>query len=248
MPGPVVLDTSRLPVVRARMVDADGGNPLTESMVAALVDALDQAERTPGAEIVVLDAIGDTFCAGLPLSDVDSGRWRGWVVLVHDLFTRLTSSPLATIALVDGAALGGGVGLAAACDLVLAGPHGSFRLTEVLLGLIPALVLPLVARRIGPQRAVSLAMTARPLACADALRLGLVDQLATEPERELRQLVRALRGTNHTAVRALKRYGNELTGPVLPPPSRVLELLAERISDPTTSGRINALREQGLLG
>ena len=95
--------------------------------------------------------------------------------------------PRPVIALVDGAALGGGVGVAAAADLVLATARASFALPEVLVGLIPAVVLPVLARRIGWSHARSLALGRIPLSADAALRLGLIDEISDDLDRTQRR-------------------------------------------------------------
>jgi enoyl-CoA hydratase/carnithine racemase len=93
------------------------------------------------------------------------------------LLDKLTHVPVPVIALVDGSALGGGVGLAAAADLVLASPRASFALPEAIWGLIPAVVFPYLARRVGVARAQLMALGLRPLTAHTAMTWGLVDEV-----------------------------------------------------------------------
>ena len=79
-----------------------------------------------------------------------------------ELLTELGDSRLVTVAVVEGRAVGGGVGLAAACDFVFAGPEAAFRLTELLFGLVPALVMPFVVARTGEHRMLRMAVLAEP--------------------------------------------------------------------------------------
>ncbi|MER5704786.1 enoyl-CoA hydratase/isomerase family protein [Micromonospora sp. NPDC002296] len=247
MSAPLDLDVSRPPVVRMTMRAGVTRNRLDDELVAGLTAGLRRAERTAGAGVFVLDAVGDTFCAGMSLGDLDRIDWRPRITALADLFDRLRASPLVTVAVVDGATLGGGVGLAAACDHVIAGPGSRFRMTEVLLGLVPALVLPLVARRVGPHRAASLALSATELTGRDAERLGLADRSTEDPAEELRRFVVGLRRADRRAVRALKRYAHGGgTGSALRRED-AWAVLEELLADPGVHRRVAAFREQGLI-
>ncbi|MEV0702955.1 enoyl-CoA hydratase/isomerase family protein [Saccharopolyspora sp. NPDC050389] len=219
------------------------GNRLDDPLLVELSAALTEAEATPGARALVLDAAGDAFCAGMALDGLESA-WRQRIEAIGELLARLTASPLVTIALVDGAAMGGGVGLAATCDQVIAGPRAEFRMTEVLLGLLPATILPVVARRIGAHRAYGLALTAREVPGPEAVRLGLAD--ATGGEDELRRVLRRLRAADPEALAALKAYYAELFPP-LPREELVVEVLGRRLADAQVHQRIAGLRNQGLI-
>jgi polyketide biosynthesis enoyl-CoA hydratase PksH len=241
------MDDSRLPVVRATLCAPWVRNRLDAAAVEALGAALDRAERTGGATVFVLDAEGPAFCAGLSLGGADRSDWRARVGVVRDLLARLSASPLITVAVVDGHAIGGGVGLAAACDQVVLGPRGSFRLTEVLLGLVPAVALPVVARRTGRQRAFSLALTAREVAGEDAVRIGLADDHAPDAEHALRNLLRRLRGADDAALRALKRYRERWEAPRPDLAALIEETLDERLADRGVAERLVRFEGHGML-
>jgi enoyl-CoA hydratase/carnithine racemase len=131
---------------------------------------------------------------------------------------RLSTKP--TVAAVDGAALGGGVGIASACDLVIATPRSVFGLPELLLGLAPLLIWPLVIERVPPQKARLLALRGTSVPAAQACELGLVDSVV-EPDalnRALNAWTRRLSRVRPDGVSALKRHmsqnlrANMLTG------------------------------------
>lgn len=243
----VRVDETRPPFVLATMDAAATRNRLGEAMVAQLTEALGRAERNPGTKVFALRAAGDTFCSGLALSDIGQASWRPRVAAVRNLLTRLMSSDLITVACVDGPATGGGVGLATACDQVIVGRQGGFRMTEVLLGLVPAVVLPVVARRVGEQRAFSLALSAREVRGAEAVRLGLADDWSEDAAEGLRHLLIRLHGADHGAVRALKRYRRELFAPVPDREDLMERVLDQRLSDPQARERLARFAGQGLL-
>ena len=241
----MLVDESRPPVVRVKMDRLETRNRLDDCMLSELIAAVDRAEATPDARVLVLEAVGDTFCAGLSLGGVQEADWRSRIGAVRTLLRRLSSSPLVTIAVVNGAALGGGVGLAAACDQVIAHPEATFRMTEVLVGLVPATILPVVASRVGEHRAFSLALMAKQVSATEAEGIGLADLLGGE--RELRGLVVGLRGATNSAVRAMKDYRMKHFPPRFVKEDLVLEVLRERLADTETRGRIDRLHENGLV-
>jgi polyketide biosynthesis enoyl-CoA hydratase PksH len=201
----VTVDAGRPPVVTLTMRAPGDGNAFTRDMCAALEAGIEQAERTEGARVLVLRSSGADFCLGLSFAGLGPDSWRDRIDGVHRVLTRLASSPLVTIAVVGGRATGGGVGLAAACDHVVAAPQASFRLTEVLFGLVPAIILPWLAARVGAWRAYSLALSARRVSGAEAVGLGLADVCAEAVDSAVTELVRVIRVADAGAVACLKR-------------------------------------------
>jgi isohexenylglutaconyl-CoA hydratase len=136
----------------------------------------------------VIRGAGGSFCAGgdfsrfrelmastAPAEGIDPiARFnRGFGAMLE----RLHASPVATVAVVEGAAMGGGAGLAAACDFVLASDDSQFGMPEVTLGLPPAQIAPFVAARLGPGAALRLMLTGKRIKAAQALACGLVDEV-----------------------------------------------------------------------
>ncbi|MFO7482465.1 enoyl-CoA hydratase-related protein [Oceanibaculum nanhaiense] len=134
-------------IARLRLDRPEAGNAINARMVADLGAALTRCEAE-GATILVLEGSGDSFCAGGDFEATASGETLDPAAL-YDLWRRLAEGPFVSVALVRGRANAGGVGLAAACDIVLADRSASFGLSEMLFGLFPACVLPFLARRIG---------------------------------------------------------------------------------------------------
>ena len=173
-----------------------------ERLDASTVRSLDAALQggIESGEPVALRG-GDPFCSGLALDSVDAGAdLRGFARLLH----RLRTAPVPSVALVEGSCLAGGLGLAAACDVVLATRRARFGLSEALLGLVPATIWPLLQERVAPQRLRLLALRGSSLDAHAALGLGLVDRIVEEPERALRQELRALRRAAPRSVAWLK--------------------------------------------
>jgi len=191
------------------------------------VDRLAEAlGSTPQARLVTLEGEAGVFCEGGALDDAGEPRPRRFAALL----AALERDPRPVIALVDGPALGAGVGLAAAADLVLATPRASFGLPETLLGLIPAMVFPALARRIGMPRARRLALGAEPMSAEEAHRCGLADELTGDLRASLRRHARRLSRMDPRAVATIKALA---AGHFATPPgyeeeaaARLLELMA----------------------
>jgi polyketide biosynthesis enoyl-CoA hydratase PksH len=230
------------------LADAERGNRLAPALVDPLLDALDAAESDPSCRVVLISAAGRDFCSGLDLDGVPDG----WLADPADLppwrlFSRLRTVPVVTVALVDGRATGGGVALAAACDIVIAGQAAAFRFTELLLGLLPATALPFVVNRVGGQHAFRMAMTACEIGPAEAVRIGLADMTFLQAADGVRALLTGLRRVPADTVRAMKRLRDEL----YPEPPWRAEVagraLLDRLHDPVSGARLRQLREAGVL-
>jgi isohexenylglutaconyl-CoA hydratase len=192
-------------------------NALNDAMVASLGEALALAESQPAVRALVIRGAGGTFCAGgdfsgfralmaapAPSDGVDPivGFNRGFGALLE----RIQASPVATIAVVEGSAMGGGAGLAAACDFVLAAGSAQFGMPEVTLGLPPAQIAPFVAARLGHGTALRLLLTGRRLSAAQALACGLADELhdGAALDERLTALLAELGRAEPNALRATK--------------------------------------------
>jgi enoyl-CoA hydratase/carnithine racemase len=165
-------------------------NALTWEMVAELRRALAEAEGDRTQRVVVLrGAGGRAFCAGADLRAMGGGaegveslaRHRGRGELA-ELFRELWRGRLPVVGVVEGWALGGGFGLAMACDLVVASKSACFGLPEVRVGLWPFLVTMPLLRVLPPRRVLELMLTARRLSAEEAAAWGLVTEVAS-PER-----------------------------------------------------------------
>lgn len=152
-------------------------NALNAELVTALRDALND----PGdARCIAITGAGNTFSAGADLAALRAMQNASHEENLADsqhlagLFTAIAEHPLPIIAAVDGHALGGGAGLAVACDFTLATPGALFGFTEVRIGFIPAIVMNFLLRAVGEKVARDLCLTGRRLPAAEAADLGLL--------------------------------------------------------------------------
>jgi methylglutaconyl-CoA hydratase len=144
--------------------------------------------------VIVLRASGDVFCAGAHLGEMKAlgeADYQENLAAAMDMgamFRSVRNCPVPVVARVQGPAFGGGAGLVAACDIVVASPAARFAFTEVRLGIVPGVICPLVVDRLGSRAARVAFLTADPLDSRQALEVGLVDRLAAS-EAELDELV-----------------------------------------------------------
>jgi enoyl-CoA hydratase/carnithine racemase len=181
---------------------------LDDTSIGALHTAVEAAaDRSAG--MLVLHGTSGTFCGGLDLERLaDEPDVAAPVHTFARCIEALRLAPCATIALVDGPALGGGLGLAAACDVVVATPRAAFGLPELLFGLLPAIVLPVVLERVSAQRLRLVALRAQTLSAHEALQIGLADEVvnADDLPGAVRRWWRALTRADTSAVALLKRH------------------------------------------
>lgn len=223
------------------------GNPLDDALITELSAALHSAAADPGCRAALIAADGPHFCRGLDLGRVPPEWYDQPSMPPWRMFCLLREAPLVTVALVDGQATGGGVALAAACDLVVAGRDASFRFTELLLGLVPGMAFPFVADRTGTQPAWRMALTAQQVGQDEAMRVGLADVARPSARAGAREILAMLRRTTPDAVRAAKRLRDQL----YPRPSGLAGVAsratAERLKDPAVGARIAGFRAAGML-
>lgn len=158
-------------------------NTLTQGLVEELEALVARTAANRAVRCVVITGQGDkAFCAGADLKDrerMSKEDVRGWLELLHRAFRAVETAPQIFIAALNGAAFGGGLELALACDLRVADPGAAMGLTEVKLGVIPgAGGTQRLPRAIGVSRAKELIFTGRRVLAAEALAMGLVGKLS----------------------------------------------------------------------
>jgi methylglutaconyl-CoA hydratase len=158
-------------------------NALSRVMRAQLRTALTDALADDAVRVVVLDHTGRVFCSGMDLSEAAGGGAEDQGVREFpELLELIWSAPKPVVAVVRGPARAGGVGLAAACDLVVAGAAATFAFSEVRLGLVPAVISAVILPRMVPHVAHRLMLTGEVFDAAQAATGGLVDVVAPDDE------------------------------------------------------------------
>jgi len=155
-------------------------NALSAELGAALASSLHDLAHDESVRVVVLGGRGPSFCAGADIGAMKASATATFEANMAEaerlggMFAALADFPKPVVGRLHGGVLGGGVGLACACDITVASDDAKFGLTEVRLGIIPALISPYVIRRLGDRTARELMLTGERFGAAEALRYGLV--------------------------------------------------------------------------
>lgn len=174
--GPVATLTLRRPELH---------NAFNAELMAAIQAACAELAADRALRVLVLEGAGSSFCAGADLNWMQASLGFSHAENLEDagrldaMLAALNELPQAVVGRVHGAALGGGVGLVACCDLVVAAEDATFGFTEARLGLLPAVIARYVVAKIGPGHARALFTSARRFAAGHALAIGLVHELTS---------------------------------------------------------------------
>ena len=190
-------------VARLRMTRPQVHNAFDAGLIAELTAALDAVAADPATRVLVLEAEGASFSAGADLNWMrgmaaasEAENYQDSLALAR-LMRSLDELPIPSIARVQGAAFGGGVGLVACCDIAIGVPEAKFGLTESKLGLLPAVISPYVIAAIGARNARRYFATAEIFSAEDAQRIGLLHEVAnataldTAVQRQIDLLLKA---------------------------------------------------------
>lgn len=208
-------------MVRVTLHRPEHRNSLNPTLLHELHQALDVAESMEECRIVVIEGTRGIFSAGMDLGQAaEHGVWqngdaeRGAREFLG-LLKRFTLTGRIIVASVDGEVVGGGVGLTSASDFVFATEHSQFSLPEALWGLIPCCVLPFLIRRIGFQKARTMALSTQPVNAREAERFHLVDKMGPDAEHQIRKLLFRASKLTDSIIKDLKHYFNKMS-PISP--------------------------------
>lgn len=208
-------------------------NAFNAAMIARLTAVCDEIAARDDIRAVILRGEGKSFSAGADLNwmkesvEFSKEENRNDALALAGMLNRLNTLPQLTIALVHGAAFGGGFGLVSCCDVVLAGEKALFSLSEVKLGLIPATIGPYVIQAIGPRQARRFFQTGERFGAQKALEIGLVHEVG-DIEVLLAGLLDDIAKNGSYAMRAAKKLCFDLSGAYIS--EAVRENTAERIA------------------
>jgi enoyl-CoA hydratase/carnithine racemase len=171
--GPVATVTLNRPEARNAMSQA-----MVEELLRCFTVLREDAYRD--VRVAILRAAGETFCAGGDLRDMSAASEEGASIgaRLDKLLRAVNEAPQVVVARIQGAAMGGGLGLVCVSDIAIADEGATFGLPEVRLGLAPAVISPYVIQRIGFTRARQLTLTGRRFGAVAALEYGLVSEIA----------------------------------------------------------------------
>ena len=176
------------PIARVWLARPEQHNAITPELAAALAAELHRLAHDDAVRVVVLGGRGPSFCAGADIGAMKASAGASFdenlaeAERLGGAFAAIADFPKPVVGRVHGNVLGGGVGLVCACDIVVAAEDGRFGLTEVRLGILPALISPYVIRRLGDRHARELMLSGERFDAAAALRVGLVHHVVSAAE------------------------------------------------------------------
>lgn len=211
-------------------------NAFDETLIAELTQACNALDADASVRVVVLAGRGRHFSAGADLNWMKRAAAAGPEDNLQDarrfaaMLQRLATMSKPTIARVQGLALGGGTGLAAACDMALATEDAAFAVSEVRFGIIPSVISPYVLRAIGARNALRYFQSAERIHAARALSIGLVSEVlpATQIDAAIAELAQALLGGGPQALVAAKALIAAVSGRAVD--DALIEETAQRIA------------------
>lgn len=199
-------------IARVALDSPHNRNALSDLLVTQLRQALQDAVEDESVRAIVLGHTGGTFCAGADLSEAsattsdDPARARADQLV--DLLRAIVTLPKPVIGVIDGHVRAGGMGLVAACDIVLAGPSSTFALTESRLGLAASVISLTLLPRIDPRAASRVFLTGETFDAAHAARVGVVTQAPEDLDAAVETLTAQLAKCSPQGLRETKALVN----------------------------------------
>lgn len=185
-----VLFEQRERVAWVRLNRPEVHNAFNPVMMSELISVFEGIRKHEEIRVAVMTGQGKSFCAGADLN------WMREIIdysfeqnleeskLLAELHYKIFTLPKPTIAMVNGAAIGGGTGLLSVCDFALSSDQAKFGLSEVKIGLVPAVISPYVVRKIGESTARQYFLTGRRISAAKACEIGLVNEVVAHEQLE----------------------------------------------------------------
>lgn len=191
-------------------------NAFSAETIGHLLTALAIFKHDPAVRVLVLRAEGQNFSAGADINWMKNMAQFGYQENLADaaqlakLMDNINQFTKPTIALVQGACFGGAIGLVACCDIALATPSAKFCLSEVKIGLIPAVISPYVVAAIGPRQAKRYSLTGEIFTAQQAFDYGLLHQLGEDLDLLATPFIDALLTNSPAAMQAVKSLINDI--------------------------------------
>jgi methylglutaconyl-CoA hydratase len=207
-------------VARITLSRPEVRNAFNDAVIAELTEAFHSLGQRDDVRAIVLAADGPAFCAGADLNwmrrmaDYTRAENLADAAKLAEMLRVMFECPKPTLARVQGDVFAGGVGLVAACDIVVSVDTATYCLSEVKLGLMPATISPYVIRAMGARAAHRYFLTAERFSAAEAHRIGLVHEVvaADALDAKVDELLKALTSASPNAVRACKRLVQDVAG------------------------------------
>lgn len=249
-----MLIIDRGPVTTLTLNRPEQHNALNPELIQSLTHALKSLDQDDEVNLVILKAHGKSFCAGADLhwmqssinftpaeNQADAGQ-------LHELMHSLHQLSKPSLAIVEGPAIGGGAGLVACCDMVVATPEANFCFPEPRLGLIPAIIAPYVIQAIGPSVSSYYFLSAQPFSAEKALSIGLVHDLVEHDKLHamLNKLIHGVLENVPSALLATKQWIRRCAPVDTALTQEAMRLIAAQRSSPEAQSRMRDFFEKRL--
>jgi len=200
------------PVARVSFCRPEIHNAFNDTLIYELTDLFTALKADTKLRVVVLTGEGKSFCAGADLNwmrrvkDYSFEKNLEEALALANLFWLIYSLPLPVVGRINGAAIGGGTGFVAVCDIAVAAESAKFSFSEVKIGVVPACIGPYVIRKIGEGKAREFFISGERLSAADAFRIGLVNRWYPDDrlDEEVGGLIKTILSSGPHAIKIAK--------------------------------------------
>ncbi|MBM4107749.1 MAG: enoyl-CoA hydratase/isomerase family protein [Phycisphaerae bacterium] len=234
------------PIARLTFNRPEARNSLSLDLLRAMHARVDELRARADAVVAVVTGEGKAYCAGMDLKAIlgDGRAATTLLTMFAELTWKIRNLPQVTIARVNGAAIGGGCGLAVVADLAITHADAKVGFPEVDLGVSPAVVAPWLVKRVGPARARAILLRGGLMTGAEAHAAGFIDEcvpMLADLDAATDSAAKRIAGGGRMALRATKGLLNEIDGSTdLEPLRRAGALSAEVFNSPEAQERMRA--------
>lgn len=187
-------------------------NALSSRLVTQLFEALHRADEDDSVRVIVLTHTGNTFCAGVDLSEASANSSAEAAtarsVQLIELLRAILAQGTPVVASIDGHVRAGGMGIIGACDIVVSGPRSTFALTEAKIGVAPSIISLVVLSRLGDRAGSRLCLTGETFSADEAARVGFITESVVVREAALDKLLSDFRLVSPQGLRETKQLVN----------------------------------------
>ncbi len=195
----------------------ENGNVVNNENLSLINQFLNDAISSENVRVIVIEGKDQVFCRGMDFKNLLKNSEMGIKDEFHEPYKEtvktIRNSPKPVIAKIDGDVLAGGMGIALACDIVLATKRSIFGLSEVLFGIIPAYVFPLLLERVNYKKARFMILSSKKFNAQDAYQYGIIDDICEDDKinKLTKDYIKRLLYSSPDALKLVKEYSDKLT-------------------------------------
>ncbi len=216
-------------VTRIVLNNPERGNVVNNANLELLYKFVKEANENPDCRVIVIEGKDGVFCRGMDfqnlIKNADNGVKAEWSEPYIRAVMEIRNSSKPVIAAIDGDVLAGGMGIALACDIVIATGRSNFGLSEVIFGIIPAYVFPFLLERVNFKKSRFMVLSSRKFSAIESKDLGVVDEVCEDEllEKKLKEYLKRLLSSSPDALALVKRYSDDIFHMKIEDASRVAQ-------------------------